>query len=331
MIHEQHIESESDDLFITGALKHIVPGNQGRVLDGRRTPGYIESFDKESCMFIWRITAFEDKGKHWEIPAEEISSYQFYKNSAVLPETEVEEMISTCQKFQTRLTIPVSEEAYSATQELINQQERCATAWLKEHSAFLKNHKTIDLCDNTGDPDLYADLAQYMISEGLLELEQKTAEQYLLNPYSGEWIKGMKIVMAEAGMIAYDGSIPRTKDIFSGIGVKELRKKYIVARSAFLRAIFHLCGHREVPLYRGMSSASPLFETPCTLVSTTFSADVAKAFASVDDSSACKSCYWVKFSYPIEHLFMTFYETKQFNERYKEQEAIIYYRKKLTL
>ena len=28
---------------------------------------------------------------------------------------------------------------------------------------------------------------------------------------------------------------------------------------------------------------------------------------------------------PIENLFMTYLETKQFNERYKEQEAIVFY------
>lgn len=169
-----------------------------------------------------------------------------------------------------------------------------------------------------------------MESEGLLALEEKTADQYLLNPYSGEWIKGMKIVMAEMGLIAYEDCVPRTKDIFCGMGAKELRKKYIIARSAFLRSIFKLAGYADVPLYRGMSSAIDLYETPNTLVSATFSADTAKEFASVNNTVGCKSCYWVKFPYPVKNLFMTFLETKQFNERYKEQEAILYYRKKLT-
>lgn len=58
---------------------HIVPGNKGRVLDGWRTPGFIEKYDDESAMFIWRIADFEDKGKCWEVPAEEILAYQFEK------------------------------------------------------------------------------------------------------------------------------------------------------------------------------------------------------------------------------------------------------------
>ena len=178
----------------------------------------------------------------------------------------------------------------------------------------------------TGDGDLFNDLETYLDSEGVLELEKKTAEQYLLNPYSGEWIKGMKIVMAELGMVPFEGTIPRTKDIFSGIGDKKLREKYIIARSAFLRAVFKLSGHSEVPLYRGMASAIDFFDTPKTLISATFSAETAREFAGIDNPDAFRSCYWAKFTCPVDRLFMTYFETRQFNERYKEQEAIIYYR-----
>ena len=329
-MHEQHEFIESDDLFTTGTFAYLVPGNEGRVLDGRRTPGYIESFDKESCMFIWRITAFEDKGKYWEIPAEQIGSYQFRKNSVTLTNQEAAAIEDQCKVFCQQLSIPIDEEAYRITDTLIAEQEKCAIAWLKEHSCFIAKQKSFDFQTQIGDPDLFCDLEKYMEAEGLSILERKTAEQYLLNPYSGEWIKGMKIVMAEMGLIAYNGYIPRTKDIFCNTGSKELRKKYIIARSAFLRGIFKLAGHSEVPLYRGMSSTLNLFETPNTLVSATFSPDTAREFASIDNSTAYKSCYWVKFAYPVKNLFMTFFETKQFNERYKEQEAIIYYRDKLT-
>lgn len=329
-MHEQHELMESDDMFATGTLAYLVPGNEGRVLDGRRTPGYIEAFDKESCMFIWRITAFEDKGKCWEIPAEQISSYQFRIGSAELTKQEVAAIEAQCEAFQNILSIPMDGESYQITDSLITEQEGHAVAWLKKHSRFIAKKKTFDFLAQTGDIDLFCDLEEYMESEGLLALEKKTADQYLLNPYSGEWIKGMKIVMAEMGLIAYKGYIPRTKDIFCGIGTKELRKKYIIARSAFLRGIFKLTGHMEVPLYRGMSSSIDLYETSNTLVSATFSADTAKEFASIDNPSEYKSCYWVKFPYPVRNLFMTFLETKQFSERYKEQEAIIFYREKLT-
>ncbi|NLM06088.1 MAG: hypothetical protein GX219_04110 [Tissierellia bacterium] len=61
----------------------------------------------------------------------------------------------------------------------------------------------------------------------LYELEKKTSKQYLLNPYSGEWIKGLRIVMSEMGLIDFDETVPRTKDIFEGIGSKGKREKFI--------------------------------------------------------------------------------------------------------
>lgn len=325
-MHEKHVSMEPDELFDSGSLNHLISGNEGRVLDGRRTSGYIESFDKESCTFIWRITAFEDKGKCWQIPAEDIVQFQFRKGCPTLPQDAVTEIAGLCKTYQKQLTIPVTPQAQSASYELILKQEILAEKWLKKHSRFIHKGLSFDFHALTGYPDLYADLEEYMDTQGLSALEQKTAAQYVLNPYSGEWIKGLKIVMAECGLLPYSGTIPRTGDIFCGIGAKELRRNYIISRTAFLRAVFKLCGFSEVPLYRGMASASDWMKTPFSLLFATFSAETAKAFASVDNAASYKSCYWIKFSCPVENLFMTFYETKQFNERYREQEAVIYYR-----
>ena len=85
---------------------------------------------------------------------------------------------------------------------------------------------------------------------GVLDLETKTANQYLLNPYSGEWIKGLRIVMAEMGLIDFNEKIPRTKDIFEGIGSKEKRRKYIISRLAFVQTFFELSGYKEVQFKR---------------------------------------------------------------------------------
>ncbi len=330
-MHEQHAVRESDDLFAAGTMRHLTAGNEGRVLDGRRTPGYIESIDRESCMFTWRITDFEDKGKCWEIPFEEIVSYQFRLGSRILSEGETEEIAESCRVFQEKLIISAREEKLAETQRRIAEKETAAAEWLKRNSGFVREEKTFDFNSRTGDEDLFNDLEAYLDSEGVLELEKKTAEQYLLNPYSGEWIKGMKIVMAELGLISYESSVPRTKDIFTGIGSKALREQYIISRSAFMKAIFKMSGHAEVPLYRGIASEVDFFEMPNTLISATFSLDMAKEFAGMANPDAYRSCCWIKFSCPVDKLFMTFFETKQFNERYKEQEAIIYHRHKNTV
>lgn len=142
---------ESDDLFVTGTLEYLVPGNEGRVLDGRRTPGYIESFDTESCMFIWRITAFEDKGKCWEIPAEQIGNYQFRIGSVVQTEQEVAAIDVQCKTYHQQLSIPMDLAAYRITESLIAEQENRAIAWLKKYSRFVRKKKSFDFNAQTGD------------------------------------------------------------------------------------------------------------------------------------------------------------------------------------
>ncbi|MBQ9858174.1 MAG: hypothetical protein IJO77_04160, partial [Oscillospiraceae bacterium] len=102
-------------------------------------------------------------------------------------------------------------------------------------------------------------------------------------------------------------------------------REYVISRLAFIQAMFNLNGICEVPLFRGMSSDIDLYDTPQTLVSTTFSAETASAFAGLNQESTSRSAYLVKFSCPVESLFMTFFETKELNRQYKEQEAVIFF------
>ncbi len=324
-MHEQHTILETDDNFDNGTLAHIVVGNEGRALDGRRTPGFIEYYDKESAMFIWRITAFEDAGSCWEIPAEQINCYQFRKGSPLLSQEEVSCISERCQELNKLLCIPKSDSARAATEKAIVEQEKIACAWILRHSAFYHKDKQFDFDAKEGIELLFCDLESYMQESGLYEQEKETAEQYLLNPYSGEWIKGMKIVMAEMGLIEYNGTYTRKKETFMGNGSKQKRIDYVIARTAFVRSIFKLKGITEIPLYRGMSSEIDFYETPQTLISTTLSAATAMDFADIKQLSKSRSAYIVKFTCPVDKLFMTFFETRQFSERYKEQEAVIFY------
>lgn len=323
-MHEQHVILEPDSNFDTGTLAHLVIGNEGRALDGRRTPGFIEQYDEESAMFQWRITAFEDSGKFWEVPAEQISSYQFRKNCSLLSQFDINHISERCKLLNEALSIPKSESACAETEKALIAWEESARSWILQHSSFYKSGLSFDFYAKEGNPLLFADFENYLKRLSLYQLETETAEQYLINPYSGEWIKGLKIVMAEMGLIAYCGTYPRKKNTFTGMGAKDTRKKYILARIAFLRSIFKLKGYTEVPLFRGMSSEIDFFETPETLLSSTFSIDTAMAFSEMQ-ASTVRSAYLVKFTCPVDRLFMTFFETKQFSQQYKEQEAVILY------
>ena len=324
-MHQKHILQEPDEFFDSGTLAYLVAGNEGRVLDGRRTPGFIESYDEESAMFVWRITGFEDAGQYWEIPADQIGSYQLRKGSKTRSNAEVEAIRRRCDELNVVLIIEASQEAKNSTEKELEQWGQSATLWLAKNSAFFRSGEILDFSAKTGSELLAQDLINYMKSLGLDELEKETAQQYLLNPYSGEWIKGMKLVMAEMGLMPYQGTKPRKPDIFQGNGAKEKRRSYILARMSFLSAVFKLCGIKEVPLYRGMSTEENFFETPRTLLSTTFSLETAIDYADLKQDSSSRSAFVIKLTCPIERIFMTYLETKALNERYKEQEAVIFY------
>lgn len=255
-----------------------------------RTPGFIESYDPASALFLWRITGYEDEGLCWEMPAEYVNCFQFRKGCPKLPPDRVNAIQAACHQFSKRLNIAPAQETTQATLKAIDAAAQEAAGWLEQH----------------------------------------TAGDYVLNPWSGEWLKGMKIVLAELGLIGYQGTIPRKPDVFSGLGDKELRRQYILARCGFVQALFRRADLTEVPLYRGMASESDFFETPSSLLSATFSPQTALEFASLPDSpKEIRSSYCVKFTCPVNALFMTFLETRQLNEKHQEQEAILFYRHKL--
>ena len=49
-IHKKNGNKLNDSHFEEGTLYHIVPGNMGRVLDCRRTPGLIEEYNEDSAI-----------------------------------------------------------------------------------------------------------------------------------------------------------------------------------------------------------------------------------------------------------------------------------------
>jgi hypothetical protein len=96
-----------------------------------------------------------------------------------------------------------------------------ASHWLDEHSLFFRNHSKLDFQNRTGPIDLREDFNSYMKSVGLEELERQTADIQVMNPHSGDWVKGVQIVMAEMGLKDYNGPQVRGVREFSAI-TKEL-------------------------------------------------------------------------------------------------------------
>jgi hypothetical protein len=286
-VHQYNPNSLPDDHFQPGAFKFLLVGNQCRLLDRRRTPGVIEGVYTDSAMFRFRIHDFEDKGKFWDLPFDDVTGFQFAKDAKLVPAQEVVRLESTNKKFLEPLLICPQKDQGQLARQSIAELSIQIRDWLLENSGFFKTQESFDFKGQRGSDLLARDLVTYMELKGLSEHEKLTSETYVLNPHSGEWIKGLQIVFAEMGLKTYAGTVPRTSDISSGLGEKHKRREYILHRLAFVKAAFNLLGRDELTLFRGM---------------------------------ACEGAWR---TFPVEKLFMTYVETAAMNSQYEELEAVV--------
>jgi hypothetical protein len=322
-IHQYDGNMTPDSDFMPGDIELLSVGNLCRLLDQRRTPGFIEKYFDDTAMFRWRITAFEHSGRYWDLPAEDVVNYQFSMDATRLDSDRVGSIKAAINRFQTRLVIKASGKAREETESAIAIAEGEITRWLESESAFLRNKEPLDLGSRAGPESLGIDLIKYMASLGMGEVERRTADNIVLNPCSGEWVKGMELVLAEMGLVQYRSKVLRAPDVFEGPGDKDARRQYLIHRLAFVRAFFSLLGIEEVVLYRGASIEGERRGQAAALASCTFSLTVARSFCNFDRTSRFKHSYLVKRTVPVNRLFMTYLETRAMNEDYKEAEALI--------
>ncbi len=323
-VYQRDPEMAPDEAFVPGELALLVPGNNCRLLDPRRTPGTVEQVQVEHGMFRWRITAFEDTGKAWDVPIEDVVRYQFEPNAARLGDEQVDELREQAAHFQAWKAIEPSLEAQRQTERRIAALAGEADRWLAAHASFSGSEASINWASRRGPSALCDDLLAYLGQHGLGDLERRTAELTVLNRRSGEWMKGMEILLAEMGLLRFRDRIPRTPDIFEGEGTRELRRRYLLHRLAFVRAAFARLGLTQVVLYRGASAEQGWRRRQVRgLVSMTFSLRVARALADFDRKSAQQHAFLVKQTVPIERLLMTYLETAAMNEQYLEAEALV--------
>jgi len=88
MVYQFNSDMLPDTYFHPGDLKYVVPGNEGRWLDPRRTPIRILEVKPASGFFIVEILDIEDKGARWEIPLESVDRCQFAPGSATASEAD---------------------------------------------------------------------------------------------------------------------------------------------------------------------------------------------------------------------------------------------------
>ena len=200
MLYQFNSDMLPDTYFHPGDLKYIVPGNEGRWLDPRRTPIRILAVKPASGFFIVEILDFEDKGARWEVQLESVdASLRKEAPKRAKPTAHCTRRQSHAWTDSLRLQRNLRRRAASeATIESLRAEIR---AWMESESAFLRSATTLDLSGQTGNPALWTHLKRYMTEKGLWDIEEAFAEQYVRNPNSGELVKGHAIVLAELGLV----------------------------------------------------------------------------------------------------------------------------------
>ncbi|KAF1296004.1 hypothetical protein BAU15_14120 [Enterococcus sp. JM4C] len=311
--------------LVDGELKHLVIGNHCVLTDGRKTKGFIKDIHLDEGMFSWEITEYEDKGKHWIMRLEEVSQFLFPENSKIIAnKSELNDIKKVVERFSETMIIDADKSILLESREVIEVMNSQTKKWLLSHSTFLKKYKKIENNRSEGYPELYQDLENYLLSKDLYRLEEETGSILALNPYSGEWMKGIRYTLAKLGFITFNEMKPRTKDIFDGIGSLENRKNYLLHRMSFLQSLFSILAISHIPIYRGVQTTEEFYnDQHAPLQSWTTSLETGTSFSSfgmVDDNVL--NAYLIKFNCPIDQIFMTYFETKAFNKQYKEQEVV---------
>ncbi len=322
MVYQSNPAMLPDSHYVPGDLKYVVPGNECRLLDRRRTPLRVLEVNRASGFFVVEVADFEDKGARWELPLEEVGTCQFAHGSGEASDAEIADYTQQVSRLNRPLTIEAESSCRANSEARIASLRGDVGTWLHAESAFLASGDALDFKSRTGNPTLWDDLRRYMSAKDLWTVENAFAVQYVSNPYSGELVKGHRIVLAELGLVPFEGKQVRNPDLFAGSWSKRRRAEHVLNRLAFMRELFEQLGHSSVVVYRGVSfSGQRRARSNEGFKSATFNLEIAMHHFCDDDLAS--ACVLLRQPVPVEKLFMSFLETEQMNRQYKEAEAVL--------
>ncbi len=322
VVYEHDPDPLPDSAFVEGSLGYLRAGNEGRMLDPRRTPVTVMGVYPSEGVFELEVTAFEDRGARWMLPVEDVSKFRFGVGSSIVPNSELAALESAVERFHKDLEIEVDPDVALVTQGRIDDEAATADSWLTHNSRYFSESLGLDPSVCEGPPELRSDLVRYMESRSLSDIEHVFASTWVSNPSSGEVVKGHRIAIARLGLSPYAGLIPRIEASTMGGWCIERRANHIVARIGFVRAMFARAEMDHVVLYRGLSFEQPApTRTGQTLTSATFHHRIADARFDTDPHVFSVSL--MRQPVPITRLFMTFYETDAMNSQFREAEAVL--------
>jgi tetratricopeptide (TPR) repeat protein len=314
-------DAAPDSEFEPGGLRHLVPGNRGRLLDARRTPIAITAVAPDHGAFELEIGAFEDAGARWELPLEEVGRFQFARDAQLADAAAAAELERAVARFDRALSIDCDPSARAETLKRVAASRAEFREWLAgQDVAGLDIARCIER--RSGEARLFGLLEDVMAAQDVAELEQHFSRAFVSNPRSGEVVKGHAIVLAELGLCPYRGKIARDPGLFDEAWSRGSRARHLVARLAFTQALWNVLGQEDVVLYRGAATGGPLPEpAPSSFVSATLASEVAMShFEGGPDTQT--AVLWRQ-RVPVARLLMSFLETRAMNERFREAEAVL--------
>ncbi len=325
MVHQFNPNPLPDSHFEPGTLRHVVAGNRGRLLDPRRTSVRVVGVRQQTGFFVIEIDDFEDKGARWEVPLEDVGRYQFGLQSRKATDADVASYESLVERFDRSMQIPIEPTSQEDTARRLDGLQKEVSEWIEAKSSFFGGGGALDLSKNEGDERLFQDLRSFLEERSLREMEEAFARQYVSAPASGELVKGHRIAIAHLGLVPYQGKVVRDPGLFDDAWSKQNRMEHILHRLAFVRGVFRKAQHEEVILYRGLSfDGLPDPSRNRTFVSASFDFEVAKSCFGVRDPK--RTGVLMRQSVSVDRIFMTYLETSEMNDPFKESEAVLFYR-----
>jgi hypothetical protein len=258
-VYQADPDAPPDADFAPGELRWLVPGNRGRLMDGRRTPIRVTAIDLDHGWFGVEILAFEDTGARWLVPLEEVVRYQFEPDGENARAAQIAAMAAAIRRFDVPAEIIADPAAGRRSRDRIARHRAAADEWLTSQGVPARIDPEPFIQSRQGSPDAPAWLAGYLTAtgSGLAALDEQLAAAYVSNPNSGDLIRAHLIVLAELGLSDYRGKSLRDEAALAGRLNRAARTGHIVARAGFVQALWARADRPGLMLYRGIGLPGP--------------------------------------------------------------------------
>jgi hypothetical protein len=325
-MYEADPDALPDDRFCPGELGWLVAGNDGRLLDARRTPVRVTSIDLHRGFFEIKVAAFEDKGARWLVPLEEVTRFQFSPQGARAPASVIARMTDTIGRLNVALEITPDQETRRHGERKIATERARARDWLTAHGAPASIDPAPFIESRCGSPEAFQWLAHYLADcepAGLADIDDELATGYVSNPWSGDLIRAHFITAARLGLCSYRGKAVRDGASLAGKWAEKRRAEHIIIRAAFTQALWERADRPRLMVYRGIGlpACEELKPRVIPLISATFSRAIAESHF---NSERADTAALLRRRLPVRRLYMTFLETPAMSKQYLEADAVLF-------